>query len=580
MNITSKITKVVLFFGFIGCLPAYGQPTVPIDSYDFPFGYPFQDYPVAGASHPSLSRDYMSKPIFNGDVKRIAQYALRLLQTDRPEEALAYVDEYQERFPGYMDQEIGFMRTMAQSQLGRLNQAVESMKKAIEEAGIPPQRFLAGPRRMFTQLHSHQAFVSLWETHKNDLVHGPMLGDMSESSVRVWVRTVTETPVRVAVSSSPEMTDPQIFGPVLTRADDDYTGEIDVEGLHPDTRYYYEILVGAARHASENQTRSFRTHPVQGEPAKFDIVFGGGGGYTPFNERIWDTIRRYDPAAFFTLGDNVYIDDPESPDQQRLMYYQRQSRPEFRRLVGSTPVYAIWDDHDFSMDDSWGGPEVDVPYWKPMVWEIFKQNWINPSYGGGEERPGVWFDFQIGDVQFILLDGRYYREDPGRFEGDGVPNPSMLGPAQMDWLRETLTGSTARFKVLVSPVPWHLKAKPRKGMDTWAGFQEEREEIFSWVSEEKIEGVILMAADRHRSDGWLTEQEDSYDLYEFQSSQFTNIHTHPVMEESLFGYNEKNSFGWLQFNTKLEDPEVTYKIVNIDGKLQHSFKVKLSELIH
>lgn len=149
----------------------------------------------------------------------------------------------------------------------------------------------------------------------------------------------------------------------------------------------------------------------------------------------------------------------------------------------------------------------------------------------------------------------------------------------MEWLQKTLTESTATFKVLVSPVPWHLEAKPgQAGRDTWAGFTDEREEIFSWIRDDGIEGVVLLAADRHRSDAWVTEREDSYDLYEFQSSQFTNQHTHPVMEESLFGYNEKNSFGLLQFDTTKDDPTVTYRIVDINGKVQESFTLKHSML--
>ena len=570
---------LILLISVMVVSPINAQSVIPVSPYDFPFGYPFPDYPVAGASHPSLSNDYMSKAPFDGHVKRVAQYALRLIQTDRAFEALNFTSEYKERFPGYMDQEIFFMQSMAHSQLGQLNAAASSMRKAIDVAELPPQRFLAGPRRMFSSFNTHEEFISLWESYQNKLIHGPMLGAMTDSSVSVWVRTVTETPVQVAVSTSPDMTDPVVSGPVLSRAEADYTAEILVDGLQPDTRYYYQMLIGSELEPFQGEGQSFRTYPEQGQPADFQIAFGGGGGYTPFNERIWDTIRRYDPIAFLTLGDNVYIDDPESPDQQRLMYYQRQSRPEFRRLVESRPVYAIWDDHDFSMNDSWGGPKVDVPYWKPMVWEIFKQNWVNPKYGGGAQHPGVWFDFKIADVHFIMLDGRYYREDPGRLGGEGVPNPSMLGSNQLEWLQQTLIRSTATFKVLVSPVPWNTEAKPgRGGLDTWAGFKEEREEIFSWIEEYDIEGVVLMSADRHRSDAWVTERDDSYDLYEFTSSQFTNIHTHPVMDGSLFGYNDKNSFGLIHFNTDAKDPEVTYRIVDINGKLQKSFTVKLSQL--
>ena len=67
-------------------------------------------------------------------------------------------------------------------------------------------------------------------------------------------------------------------------------------------------------------------------------------------------------------------------------------------------------------------------------------NWINPSYGGGEEQPGVWFDFSIGEVDFFMLDCRFYR----------TPDVNtMLGPVQLQWLQDKLTdhGVEAELKV-------------------------------------------------------------------------------------------------------------------------------------
>ena len=145
---------------------------------------------------------------------------------------------------------------------------------------------------------------------------------------------------------------------------------------------------------------------------KFTIAFGGGSGYVPDHERMWDTIEKIDPRALLLLGDNVYIDDPETPAMQRFHYFRRQSQPEWSKLAKKVPIYAIWDDHDFTTNDGWGGPAIADPKWKPKVWKIFKENWDNPYYGGGEENPGCWFNFKIGDVHFILLDGPYYRESP------------------------------------------------------------------------------------------------------------------------------------------------------------------------
>ena len=68
--------------------------------------------------------------------------------------------------------------------------------------------------------------------------------------------------------------------------------------------------------------------PTPGTPGTFTIAFGGCAGYTPANERMWDTIAGHTPHAFLILGDNVYIDLPEQPGPfHDYTYYQRQSAP-------------------------------------------------------------------------------------------------------------------------------------------------------------------------------------------------------------------------------------------------------------
>ena len=305
---------------------------------------------------------------------------------------------------------------------------------------------------------------------------------------------------------------------------------------------------------------------------KFTIAFGGGSGYVPDHERMWDTIGKIDPRALLLLGDNVYIDDPETPAMQRFHYFRRQSQPEWSKLAKKVPIYAIWDDHDFTTNDGWGGPAIADPKWKPKVWKIFKENWDNPYYGGGEENPGCWFNFKIGDVHFILLDGRYYRESPK------TESPSMLGPVQMKWLKETLA-KPSKFNVLCSNVPFAPNVK-KGSKDTWDGYTEERDAIYQFIAEKKIPGVILLSADRHRSDAYKIDTgiEGMYPLYEFSSSRLTNQHVHPLIKSSLFGYNEKQSFGRVDFDLSAEDPTVKYTIISIDSEEIHSLDLKLSEL--
>ncbi len=497
--------------------------------------------------------------------KKIPRESIARIVDGQPDKAIRTSEDYLKEHP--TDLESFYILAVAYTHKGQIEKALSYVTKAVE-GGLPFERFQAGPRDLLKPLTGTEAFQTLVRKHGKSLLHGPLIS-VTDSQVRCWVRTAQpiEVTLRLWTKSSPDVREAKS----RTEEAHDFTTVLSVDGLKPGTLYTYRVAGKEGR---------FKTLPKQGKPAEFTIGFGGGAGYTPQYERMWNTVRSRNLAAFLFLGDNVYIDNPTRQAVQKYCYYRRQSRPEFRQFTAGTPVYAIWDDHDFTVDDGWGGPDIHEPAWKIPVWRTFQNNWANPYYGGGEKQPGCWFDFAIADVDFFMLDGRYYR-DKGRRQKVEIENPSMLGQAQKRWLFEKLTASKATFKVLVSPVPWAPGAKPgRGGMDTWEGFNEERDEIFSFLARHKIEGVLLLSADRHRSDAWKIVRPKGYPLYEFESSRLTNIHTHPIMPGSLFGYNKTCSFGHLSFDTTASDPTVTYRVVTIDNEVVHTFKLSKSQFVH
>ncbi|MHC4740927.1 MAG: alkaline phosphatase D family protein [Planctomycetota bacterium] len=501
--------------------------------------------------------------------KNQTRNAMAQIVDGKVDKAIENMAGYLEKHPG--DGESLYGLTVAYAQKRDIGKAIDYLEEALE-AGVPFNRFIAGPRDLLEPLTKSDEFKALAKKHGSELVHGPMLGCMTESSVKFWVRTAGETKVgaRVMNTGPRELFHKSVEG--RTSSELDFTATLVVDGLEAHTEYDYEVWAEGDTKGREGR---FKTFPAAGSKAKFKIGFGGGAGYTPQYERMWNTIASHNLTAFLFLGDNVYIDHPTRQAVQKYCYYRRQSRPEYRNFIASTPLYAIWDDHDFTTNDSQGGPEVRVPEWKIPVWRTFMNNWVNPYYAGGtEEEPGCWFDFSIGDVHFIMLDGRYYRENPRKIE-----NPSMLGPVQKKWLFEKLKGSTGTFKILASPVPWAFGVKPGS-KDPWQGFKAEREEIFSFLEDNKIEGVLLISADRHRSEARIIKREIGYKLYEFESSKLTNIHTHGLIRGEIFGYNKKCSVGMLTFDTTPDDPEITYDIVNIDNELIHTLTLKKSALKH
>lgn len=502
-----------------------------------------------------------------GQTKRVGQRQIIEIIDGNPQAAIGLCEKALKRDPNHV--ESLYNMTVALARLGRKDEATAYISRALA-AGLPFDRFVAGPRDLLKPLTDTDEFEKLAAQQGNPLIHGPMLGCVTDRSAKFWVRTAEEVSVQVVVGTSADLSGAIKSASVFTEAGRDYTAVASVEVLKPNTRYYYDVLLDG-KSALPRPLPAFSTFPTAGDKARFEVGFGGGAGYTPKHEHMWNTIASHHLLAFLLLGDNVYIDNPTRPDVQHYTYYRRQSRPEYRRFAESTAIFAIWDDHDFCANDGRGGPEIRTPDWKVPVWKVFKNNWNNPAYGGGERQPGCWFKFSIGDVDFFMLDGRYYRTKP---KGK---TPSMLGPVQKKWLLKELRHSQATFKVLASPVPWVFEAKGHS-LDTWNGYRNERNEIFATLEKNKIEGVILISADRHRSDLWRIDRPKAYPLYEFESSRLTNIHTHAPVKGSLFSYNRKCSFGVLDFDTEAADPRVSYKIYNIDNKLIHTVELKKSQL--
>lgn len=427
-----------------------------------------------------------------------------------------------------------------------------------------------------------ERFKELVAKHDLKLFGGPMLGCVTESSARIWVRTPGKAEVEAIVRKSDGSEKAKKTALVETAAENNYTALLNVEGLLPFTDYEYNVVVDGERVYDENFPR-FRTFPPEARNAKFRVGFGACARYVPKNEDMWNVIASYAPEAFLLLGDNVYSGSPKARNRQRVHYYRRQLRPEFRRLTESTSIYAIWDDHDFSENDGAGGLDPFHPAWKFAVWRVFKENWNNPYYGGGEEQPGCWFDFSIGDIDFFMLDGRYYRSGAngararnGRFE-KGNEAQTMLGPQQLQWLLEGLKQSDATFKVIASPVQWTNHAD-KGGIDSWWGVKHERNMIFDLIEENGIGGVILLSGDRHRTDVYTMERNVGYELYEFSTAKLTNHHYHYTRKEAIFSYNKGNFFGLLTFDFTKNDPEVTFNCITREKESVYELTLKRSQL--
>lgn len=390
----------------------------------------------------------------------------------------------------------------------------------------------------------------------------PMLGWCGPTEASVWVRVDGPHRVCIEYDVDPAFSRPRRTAELLATQDQHWSRVHLLTGLMPDTRYAYRVLVNGAPNADTVGVEPARLHTAPAGPARFRLAFGSCARRQRYPvQPIWSAIETARPDLFVWAGDNVYADslDPAILSEE---YRRQRDLPEIRRFLAQTPQLAIWDDHDYGLNDQ----DRRHPK-KEGALRAFTTYWPNPA-AGLPQTPGAFFRHSYGGVDFFFLDVRYYRDpdmEPDR------PGKTMLGEAQFDWLVSALRGSTAPFKVLISGSGW-TDGKPVGG-DSWASFAHERERLFRAIEAYGISGIILLSGDTHfgelnrlpRADG------GGYDFHELVSSPLAQEMSAPrddwrPVVRVRPPYTSDVNFGVVDFDLTGSDPTASLGLRNERGE--------------
>lgn len=408
------------------------------------------------------------------------------------------------------------------------------------------------------------------------LMQGPMIGAVHRESVLLWAR------LSGAFEATAELASDASFEHVVSRdtrsADkaSDYCLTFELAGLEPGTSYYYRVLVQGEvdRYSRDLPVHTLRTAPEG--PAKFRLAMGSCARFgLDRRQPIWRVVAEREPDLFFWMGDNMY-GDALDPDILAEEYRRQRDLADFQPVMARVPQLAIWDDHDFGLNDYHGGHPA-----KAEALRVFRAYWPNGS-AGTAEAPGVYFQYRYGGVDFFMLDCRYHRSPNEAKDG---PDKTMLGKEQLAWLIDGLRESEAPFKVLVCGSGWTLQKGPTG--DSWAGFAHEREELFGTIMREKIGGVVLMSGDTHLGELNVIHASTpgGYDLYDLVSSPLaqrpnTKIRAMVGDEERVRpGYPLSPNVGIADFDMTGEDPVLRFNLVDVWGRdVWTAFELRASAL--
>jgi alkaline phosphatase D len=410
------------------------------------------------------------------------------------------------------------------------------------------------------------------------LMQGPMIGAVAEDEIRIWARLSGEYGVSVEYGTSPDLETFEQTPPMKSQKANDFTVVVSVGGLEPDTEYFYRMKVNgeADRYLEDYPPFRMKTAPRPGASHDFSVGFGSCPRFGDDRlQPIWSAVDSFEPDLFLWIGDNIY-GDSLYPEILQEEYRRQRDVDALQPVLHNVSHLAVWDDHDYGLNNHNKSNPI-----KESALEIFKQYWANPSYGLPDV-PGVFFRYTYGQVDFFFVDDRYYRDadsDPDS------PQKTMLGASQLSWLKTELEASTAIFKVLVAGGGWNNGKGV--GEDSWASFQRERNEIFDFIRDREINGVIFLSGDTHVGElnviPW--SEKGGYDYYDFASSPLAQDMPDSWLERRperrvRSVYFQGSNFGLVEFFFE-PTPQVRYRLIDTHGRsVWETFEVTAAELVN
>lgn len=423
-----------------------------------------------------------------------------------------------------------------------------------------------------------------------------MLGPVELREAKVWIATQSAADeVQLRIKKKGEVNE-RTLQPIKYSNFEFNTCVFMIGGLEPATDYSYTVRVkdGSGKTTERNGKIKTKTLFQWRMPLPDFSFLTGSCSY--FNEPGYDRpgrpygldssifeVMAKEPAAFMLwLGDNWYTREVDYQGNWGLWYraWRDRSLPVLQNFWSSMGHIAIWDDHDYGPNDY--GKSYHL---KNTSRDVFQHFWLNHNYGDGKD--GIYTRYQFNDVDFFLLDNRWWRDYdnlPDSVEGKPNPNKLMLGRQQMDWLKEELRYSKANPFVSFRIIAVGSQVlNPVSPFDKMLAFPQEYYELVNFLRDEKIEGVLFFTGDRHHSEVIKVSYDGLYPLFDVTSSPLSSG-THKfggpeaVNPYRVVGLDQLQNFSRVSVSGERNERKLQVEFVGAKGNVLEKWTVHEKEL--
>jgi len=383
------------------------------------------------------------------------------------------------------------------------------------------------------------------------ITHGPVTGGVTDSSANLFLRCSTNESFTIQLDTDSLFSNPLLFSNV-TDPGKDFSAITSCSGLNSNTMYFYRVVFNSS---IDNKKGSFRTFPAEGLPSNFSFVTGSCQE-TP-NMKVYDVIPTHHPLFMVHSGDYTYpsyqlpASYPVEWSSIALSYRKRYEELVMKdKLLPFIPLVYMPDD-----DDNWGisrtqhigtsysgsFPNIQNFINTSPISQVERTNCLRgyryffPGYATIDTTEGHYHSFKVANAEFFVTDTRSMADpysDAYQFDSitglwSFVPDisHSILGTNQMNWLLNGLSTSTAKWKFIVSGVPFNPKftkiieaglliqgyvfnvaGENGTGLrlstsfaDCWGGYPDDITTLIQHVSSQQINNIIVLSGQTHNN---------------------------------------------------------------------------------
>ena len=396
------------------------------------------------------------------------------------------------------------------------------------------------------------------------LTHGAVLGALSDSSVKVWIRTDSGGVFKVEYKLTTDSYPGTITSGVSLGSGTDYTGVIQLSGLTANTAYDYRVLVDDVVQAGNGSSGTFTTLPVSGGACHY--VFSTVGDFSstyvsPGDFSFADILNTATPLFNLFNGDQIYGPSTGTKSDIEAYYQNNWASSSWKTFTKNTPSVFMWDDHEMPLSDNWdGGKSGQYPLYRQVADEYQFANNFDPKVPGE-----TYFSFDVCDTSFFIADTRSYRS----LDIEAIDSASlrMLGTAQMAHLKNWLKNNHAKFKfILFSTSTSDTNTSPGS---TYVSYESERKDLYDFMKLNNIKNVLVLSGDQHQMTVNKNLISPTHAYYEFNATPFgsspigTGSFSGPdlVCKDTVGGYR----YGLVSVDTTLGTPQVNWKGYRVVG---------------